>query len=162
MRLLVNVQSLSTFDCLFRQRKNISSRPKGFFDRPTILSYPNFPKWLRTSFYKTSLESLRFLIYTWKFQIKKSLTPRKLRYTLQKSYDLKPRSLEISHHFLIRPGNTAVWSWCFPVNINIKILVFNAYINMEASAPHEKHFPPSDTLSSELILGSSWKKIYRD
>ena len=141
LRLLVDSQLFSTFDCLVSGRGGTSAPDQKVF-LIGLLSHPNFPKWLRTSFFKTPLESLGFLIYPWKFQTKHSLTPRnstKLCYTLQKFRDLKPRSLEILHDFfLIRPANTKVWCWCFPVNVNIDILFFDVYIK-GASTENFRH-----------------------
>ena len=84
---------------------------------------------------------------------------------LHPSEILRPKTkipaLEMLHDFfLIRPGNTTVRCWSFPVIVNIEILFFNVYINRETSAPDEKHFPPLDTLSSQLILSSSRKKKF--
>ena len=84
---------------------------------------------------------------------------------LHPSEILRPKTkipaLEMLHDFfLIRPGNTTVRCWSFPVIVNIEILFFNVYINRETSAPDEKHFPPLDTLSSQLILSSSRKNVF--
>ena len=140
--------------------------PDQIFFLISLLSHPNFPKWLRTSFFKTPLQYLGFLIYPWKVKTKHSLTLKKLhKIVLHPSEILRPKTkipaLEMLHDFfLIRPGNTTVRCWSFPVIVNIEILFFNVYINRETSAPDEKYFPPLDTLSSQLILSSSSKIFF--
>ena len=135
--------------------------PDQIFFLISLLSHPNFPEWLRTSFFKTPLQYLGFLIDPWKFKTKHSLTLKKLHKIVWHSSEIlrpKTKILEILHDFfLIKPGNTTVWCWCFPINVIIEILFFNVYINRETSAPEEKYFAPLDTLSSQLILSSSSK-----
>ena len=68
-------QLLSTFDCFFRQRRNIFSRPNSFFfGRPNTLPF-QFPKMDENFFFKTPLDSLEFFIYSLEFHTKESLTP---------------------------------------------------------------------------------------
>ena len=75
LRLLVDSQLFFTFDSFLQAEEEHQLQTKKFFLIGLILSHPNFPKWLRTSFFKTPLDSLEFLIYPLKFQTKQSLTP---------------------------------------------------------------------------------------
>ena len=135
------------------------------------VSHPNFStKFLRTYFFKNSPGIFRVFSLPLKIPDKNKPWPLETpQIVLHSSEILRPKNQDPWNHFTWFFLDHA-WKYhglvlMFLVNVNIKILFFNVYINRETSAPDQKNFPPSDPreymrweISSQLILGSSRKK----
>ena len=110
------------------------------------VSHPNFPtKFLRTYFFKNSPGIFRVFSLPLKIPDKNKPWPLETpQIVLHSSEILRPKNQDPWNHFTWFFLDHA-WKYhglvlMFLVNVNIKILFFNVYINRETSAPDQKKF----------------------